>query len=343
MTDPQEKTIRISQRDRDRYEAMAAFERDLADRGYKAVAGVDEAGRGPLAGPVLAAACILPAKTALYGLNDSKKMTPRRREVLYDQIRRQAVAWSIAKVDQEAIDRTNILSATKQAMKRALLELPVKPDLALIDAVALEGLDFPVLAKIQGDAHHNVIAAASILAKVARDRLMVNWDKIYPDYGFAAHKGYGTPAHMEALRLHGPCPLHRQSFLSSLDLKKPEGLTAYDKGWQTEWAVARDLIGRGHTILAHRYAVQAMGDIDFITAHKKRLYVIECKGRGPGTESFGGIESALREDQVRRIRRLADLWLASQPAYADWPLDLLYAAADLDRQGRLIKLDYLPF
>lgn len=343
MTEAKRTSIRISQRDRDRYQAMAAFESELAERGYQAIAGVDEAGRGPLAGPVLAAACILPPEAKLYGLNDSKKMTPKRREVLYDQIRQEALAWSIAMVDQEEIDRTDILSATKEAMRRALHELPVKPDLALIDAVALEGLDFPVLAKTQGDAKHNVIAAASVLAKVARDRLMVNWDKVYPHYGFAAHKGYGTQAHKEALDRYGPCPLHRKSFLSSFDFKKTKGPTAHDKGWQTEWAVARDLIGRGHSVLAHRFGLPGLGDIDFITARKRRLYVIECKGRGPGTDSYGGVESALREDQIQRIRRLAALWLEDHPAYADWPLTLLYAAVDLDRQGQPGQLDYLPF
>lgn len=343
MAESQGGKIRISQADRDRYEAMGALERDYRDRGYRLIAGVDEAGRGPLAGPVLAAACILPPDCDLYGLNDSKKMTPKRREVLYDRIRQEASAFAIAMVGQEEIDRTDILSATKEAMRRALLELKVQPDLALVDAVALEGFDFPLLAENKGDARHNVIAAASVLAKVARDRLMVNWDKVYPQYGFAAHKGYGTPAHMEALRLHGPCPLHRMSFLSFLDPVNKKGPKAHEKGWQTEWVVARDLIDRGHTILAHRYRQEGLGDLDFITAWKSRIHVIECKGRGPSSQGYGGSLSALTESQMQRIRRLAALWLDRHPAYRDQPLEFLYAACDLDGQGRVQTLTYLPF
>ena len=165
--------------------------------------GVDEAGRGPLAGPVVAAACILPADVSFYGLNDSKKMSARRREALYERIRKESPAWAIAMTGPEEIDRINILQATKAAMKRALDDLPRKPDMALVDAVALQGFDYPVLAEPKGDAKHNVIAAASVLAKVERERMMENWDKVYPVYGFAAI-GYGTQAHRDAIRQTAP-------------------------------------------------------------------------------------------------------------------------------------------
>ena len=336
------KGIRITERDRLRFEAMARLEGELRDQGYQLIAGVDEAGRGPLAGPVVAAACILPQEPALYGLNDSKKMTVRRREVLYGSIRDQALAWSIAMVDQEEIDRTNILLATREAMRRALRELSRQPQIALIDAVALEGLAYPVLAKTKGDALHNVIAAASILAKVARDRLMVNWDKVYPQYGFAAHKGYGTPQHMEALREHGPCPIHRRSFLGSIRKGKP-GPSSYAKGWRTEWAVAEDLIAKGHTLLEHRLRIEGAGEIDFISCRDDRVYVIECKGRGPGSLSFGGLDQALTSDQVRGIRRAAEAWREGQEAFNTHSLEFLYAAVDLDREGSPQDVRYIPF
>ncbi len=338
-----DKGIRITDRDRQRFEAMSLFEEELRGQGYHLIAGVDEAGRGPLAGPVVAAACILPEGRTFYGLNDSKKMTEKRREALYGIIRDQALAWSIALVDQGEIDRTNILAATKEAMRRALRELPRKPQIALIDAVALEGLDYPVLAKVKGDALHNVIAAASVLAKVARDRLMVNWDKVYPDYGFAAHKGYGTPQHLEALRLHGPCPLHRRSFLGSIQGPAGEAGSTYAKGWRTEWAVAEDLISKGHTLLEHRLRIEGAGEIDFISCLDDRIYVIECKGRGPGSRSFGGLEEALTPDQIRGIRQAAETWRGGQEALAGHFLEFLYAAVELDRAGRPQSLRYLPF
>lgn len=208
--------IRITERDRERFRAMGLLEQELREEGYFAIAGVDEAGRGPLAGPVVAAACILPPGVTFYGLNDSKKMTEKRRDYLYDLLRDKASAWSIAMVDQGEIDRTDILSATREAMRRALLELPLTPDLALIDAVHIPGLSFPIREEIRGDARHNVIAAASVLAKVARDRMMVKWDEEYPEYGFASHKGYGTAAHIEVIRRLGPCPIHRRTFLRSI-------------------------------------------------------------------------------------------------------------------------------
>lgn len=208
--------IRITERDRERFRAMGLLEQELREEGYFAIAGVDEAGRGPLAGPVVAAACILPPGVTFYGLNDSKKMTEKRRDYLYDLLRDKASAWSIAMVDQGEIDRTDILSATREAMRRALLELPLTPDLALIDAVHIPGLSFPIREEIRGDARHNVIAAASVLAKVARDRMMVKWDEEYPEYGFASHKGYGTAAHIEVIHRLGPCPIHRRTFLRSI-------------------------------------------------------------------------------------------------------------------------------
>lgn len=334
--------IRISPRDMERFESMALFERDLRSRGYRAVAGLDEAGRGPLAGPVVAAACILPADTAFYGLNDSKKMTARRRDYLFEKLRKEASAWSIAMVGPQEIDRTNILLATKEAMRRALMELPFKPDLALIDAVSLEGLGYPVLAEPKGDARHNVIAAASVLAKVARDRMMENWDKVYPAYGFASHKGYGTSAHIEAIRRYGPCPIHRRSFLTGITGRQKKE-SPYQTGLRIEWLIAQELIAGGHKILEHRYKVADVGEIDFITLQKGTIHLVECKGRGESRQLFGGVEEALRPAQIEKIRRAAALWMQEYPDLAALPVVFLYAAAEFDRKGEVTSIHFIPF
>ena len=189
------------------------YENRYHTEGYTVICGVDEAGRGPLAGPVGAAACILPKDLFLWYLNDSKKVTERRREVLFDEIRENAVAFGIGSAPPEEIDRINILQATYQAMREAVEALSVPPELCLVDAVTIPRLDVPQLAIIHGDAKSVSIAAASILAKVTRDRLMLEADERYPEYGFAAHKGYGTKAHIEALQKYGPCPIHRRSFI----------------------------------------------------------------------------------------------------------------------------------
>lgn len=190
------------------------IEQSCFDEGIDIVCGVDEAGRGPLAGPVCAAAVILPPNLELPGLNDSKKLTDKKRRELYDIIIEQATAYAIALVDEKTIDEINILQATFRAMERAIGELSVRPRLALVDGnrePSPEGV--AVRCIVGGDGKSASIAAASILAKVTRDRLMEELDGTYPEYGFAVHKGYGTKRHYEALREFGPCPIHRQSFL----------------------------------------------------------------------------------------------------------------------------------
>lgn len=181
--------------------------------GYEWICGVDEAGRGPLAGPVCAAAVILPRGLDIAGLDDSKKLSDRRRRELYDVITGAAAAYAIALVDQERIDEINILQATFRAMEEAVAKLSPQPDLALVDGNREPALSIPCETIVGGDGKCASIAAASILAKVTRDRLMEELDRQYPEYGFAVHKGYGTRRHYEALRQYGPCPIHRQSFL----------------------------------------------------------------------------------------------------------------------------------
>lgn len=189
------------------------IEHACIDAGYHIICGVDEAGRGPLAGPVCAAAVILPPDLKIPGLNDSKKLSDKKRRELFPVIQEQAVSYGIAFANHSEIDEINILQATFLAMERAITGLSCKPDLALIDGNRSKDFGIDVKTVIHGDGLSASIAAASVLAKVTRDNYMIEMAKTYPEYGFEIHKGYGTKAHYEALRKYGPCPIHRQSFL----------------------------------------------------------------------------------------------------------------------------------
>ncbi len=193
------------------------YENAAYERGYVAVCGCDEAGRGPLCGPVVAAAVILPRGEVIEGLNDSKKLTEKRREALFDVIRERAVAYAIAEASPAEIDEINILNASMLAMRRAVEALAVKADYALIDGNRSRGFEIATETVVKGDAKSASIAAASILAKVTRDRQCAELDRLYPEYGIAKHKGYPTKEHMDAVREHGPSPIHRRSFLKFLD------------------------------------------------------------------------------------------------------------------------------
>ena len=192
---------------------MWEFEHKYAQEGYRAICGVDEAGRGPLAGPVCAAAVILPMDIDIPGLNDSKKLTDKKRRELFPIICEKAIAYGIAFADHGEIDEINILQATYLAMERALLQLTVKPDVVLIDGNRAKDFGIPVQTVVHGDSLSTNIAAASILAKVTRDNVMLEMAERYPQYKFEVHKGYGTKAHYEAITQYGPCPIHRMTFL----------------------------------------------------------------------------------------------------------------------------------
>ena len=194
-----------------RLEGMFSYEREYA--ALAPLCGIDEAGRGPLAGPVAAAAVILPENCRILYLNDSKKLSPARRDALFDEIREKAVSFSVAVVPAGRIDEINILQATYEAMRKAVGGLSVEPGALLNDAVTIPGLPFRQIPIVKGDAKSLSIAAASVLAKVTRDRMMEEYDRLYPEYGFAKHKGYGTAQHIAALREFGPCPIHRRSFI----------------------------------------------------------------------------------------------------------------------------------
>ncbi len=199
-----------------RLRLMRGMEEQLRQVGYSSPAGVDEVGRGCLAGPVVAAAVVVDPRRAIPGVDDSKRLSPEARQRLATWIRESSVAWSVAAVAPEVIDRINILQASKRAMVRALRGLAVAPDVALVDAVALERLPYPCLPIVRGDSLSYAIACASILAKVERDTLMERLDRTYPHYGFARHKGYAAPEHLAALADFGPCPSHRLTFRSVL-------------------------------------------------------------------------------------------------------------------------------
>ncbi len=213
MTKEEKEAKRLEklQKERDRLYAMTEYERSHADCEY--ICGIDEVGRGPFAGPVMAGAVILPKDCEILYLNDSKKLSAKRREELYDEIRDKAVSWAVAGVESERIDEINILQATFEAMREAVSKLSVRPDILLVDAVHIPDLDIPQDSIVKGDARSVSIAAASVLAKVTRDRIMTEYAKEYPGYGFEKNMGYGTAEHRNALAVMGPTPIHRRSFI----------------------------------------------------------------------------------------------------------------------------------
>ena len=203
----------MKEKEEKRLQELKEYEQTLYKKGIKYIAGIDEAGRGPLAGPVVIGVVIMKAESFIEGINDSKKISEAKREKLYDEITKEAISWSVGIVDEKRIDEINILNATKEALTQAISKLEIKPDIILVDALEkINTLSIPYISVIKGDAKIYSISAASIIAKVTRDRIMRAYDKIYPEYGFAKHKGYGTSAHIEAIKKYGLCDLHRKSF-----------------------------------------------------------------------------------------------------------------------------------
>lgn len=206
----------MKEKEEERLKKLKEEENKLYSEKVKLIAGIDEAGRGPLAGPVVVGIVIMPKDSMIEWVNDSKKVTEKRREKLYDLITEEAVSWSVGIADQNEIDEINILNATKLALTRAIEGLEIKPDLILVDALTnIDTKGIPYKSIIKGDSKEYSIAAASIIAKVTRDRMMRQYDEIYPQYGFAGHKGYGTAKHIAAIKENGPCILHRKSFIKN--------------------------------------------------------------------------------------------------------------------------------
>jgi len=217
MTKKEEQELKRQARlekERVRIEAMKVYEKEYESHGW--ICGIDEVGRGPLCGPVVASAVILPKDCRILYLNDSKKLSEKKREELYDVIMEQAVAVGLGMATPQRIDEINILQATYEAMREAVASLKVKPAVLLNDAVTIPGVDIPQIPIIKGDAKSVSIAAASIIAKVTRDRMMVEYDRMYPGYDLASNKGYGTKVHMEAIKAMGPCEIHRRTFIKNI-------------------------------------------------------------------------------------------------------------------------------
>ena len=288
--------------------AMLHFERILWRKGVNLVAGIDEAGRGPLAGPVVAAAVIFPPEVVVEGVDDSKKLSPRTRESLLQKIKEYAVAVGVGMADEEEIDSINILRATHNAMRRAVGSLSVRPKHLLIDGRGLPEKFLPQTPIYSGDARSHSIAAASIIAKVTRDRIMIDYDAIYPEYGFARHKGYGTAAHFASLATHGPCPIHRMTFrpvrMYALD---PKRMTGKEVGRWGELLAAKVLYKAGYTIRARNYRAGRLGEIDIVAENDDTLIFAEVKATSDG--AFGEPIERVDAGKQAQIGLIAEAYL----------------------------------
>lgn len=321
-------------------------EEALWARGYRHVAGVDEVGRGPLAGPVVAAAVVLPPVNGpfYHQVRDSKLLTPAQRERLYGEIQGHALAWATAGVSPAEIDRLGILPATKKAMAEAVGSLPVRPDFLLVDAVKLPSLGFPQKSIIKGDATCLSIAAASILAKVCRDRLMVEADKEHPGYGFARHKGYSTAEHLAQVRRLGLCPLHRRSFAPAQLLEGgPKGEERRHRlGRLGERIASRHLKGLGYAIRETNYR-SLWGEIDIVAQQGDCLVFVEVRSRtclsgrreGP---TYGSPEESLTRAKGVRLVETAQTYVQTHAGLPDqWRIDLV--AVELTPGGRVRRVE----
>lgn len=292
-------------------------ERAARERGFRVIAGIDEAGRGPLAGPVVAAAVVLPFECEVEGVRDSKTMTAEQREAAFARVMERAEAVGVGFVEPVEIDRLNILRATHQAMRKAFESLPMRPDFALIDGLPVH--PFPVLQKavVKGDGRCASIAAASIVAKVTRDRIMREADALYPAYGFARHKGYPTAEHVALLREHGPCPLHRRSFGPVAELIPAqvhdgdpalfESDSRREVGDSGEIVACAHLRRLGWEVLATRYHCRE-GEVDIIARDGETVCFVEVKARRGRSAPAEAVHAAKRA----RIVKAAEAWLFEQ-------------------------------
>lgn len=307
-------------------EAPWKYEQEAHARGFAVVCGVDEAGRGPLAGDVFAGACILPEDFDLSGLDDSKKLSEKKRDLLYDRIRERAVC-SVARATPEEIDRLNILNAAMLAMHRAIEGLRVHADYALVDGDKLRGFTVPAQCIVGGDGKSASIAAASILAKVERDRYMIEMASVYPGYGFEKHKGYPTKAHYEAIRALGPCGIHRQSFLKKLNAPaKKDPLP----GRYGEDAAARYLESLGMTVLERNYRTRE-GEIDIIARDGDVVVFVEVKERRDAFHHSG--MDAVGAGKIARLRKTADAWFAERGVTARGRFDIVEVYAGVPKDS----------
>ncbi len=286
------------------------FEKHLWSQGKTIIAGIDEAGRGPLAGPVVAAAVVFGNDKVIEGIGDSKKLSPKKRELLYDEIMERAQAVGIGQVEPLEIDRINILNATYKAMRKAVGRLKLKVEHLLVDGRPIPDKIYPQTAIVGGDRLCYSIAAASIVAKVYRDRLMVEYDSVFPGYGFAKHKGYGTKMHREAIIKLKPCPIHRKTFARVkehlLDVKQTTNMR--DLGRYGENAAAFYLYKSGYRIIERNFRLGAYGELDIIARKDEQLCFVEVKTQRHSV--FGPPESWVDERKMEQIGMIAEGYLS---------------------------------
>jgi len=290
---------------------------DIAYGPAGSVAGMDEAGRGPLAGPVVAACVIMPMEDPIDGVNDSKKLTAKRRDALYSEITGRAIAWGVGIVDEQTIDRINILQATKQAMEMAYANMVKQcPNCAVLLVDSVKGLSIPVriVSMDKGDATSYHIAAASIIAKVTRDRMMETYAQQYPEYGFERHMGYGTAQHLQALAQHGPCAIHRRTFLKNL---KADAAATGKAG--EDWAQLY-LAARGYTVAEANYKTRE-GEIDIIARKDQNVVFVEVKTRKSNTRTMP--REAVDAAKQAKIIKAALQYIAGQPEDLQYRFDVL--------------------
>ena len=297
------------------------FDKAIIDEGYPVVCGLDEAGRGPLAGRVYAAACVLPAGFEPEFLNDSKKLTVKRREVLYDEIIENALDWAVAFSDEKEIDAMNILEASLLAMRRAAAQLSVQPDIYLVDGNRHPKIAGVCRTVVQGDGKSAAIAAASILAKVSRDRYMSVMAEKYPGYGFEQHFGYPVKAHYEAIAELGPCELHRMTFLKNLAEKHP----APNKGTQGEDAAAIFLENCGFRILTRNFKVTE-GELDIVAERDALVHIVEVKQRA--NDSVERPAAFVTPAKQNRLRTAALYWLSQSGCKLPFCFDIVEILGD---------------
>lgn len=290
-----------------RLDEILTYERGLWEAGYDLIAGIDEVGRGPLAGPVVAAAVILPKECKIEGVNDSKKLSAKKREELYDIILEKAVSYGIGVVSNERIDEINILQATYEAMREALSQLKPKAEYILADAVTIPMVSTPQRGIIKGDAKSMSIGAASIVAKVYRDRMMEAYEEVYPGYGFASNKGYGAAEHIEGIRKQGITPIHRKTFVKNF--LPQDGDTATDKGHRGEVLAAKQMEKMGYEILERNFHA-LKGEIDIIAKKENVIVFTEVKYRK--NEEMGTPAEAVNHWKQQHIIRAAKAYIAQK-------------------------------
>ena len=313
-------------RELERLEEILTYEKGCWEAGYELVAGIDEVGRGPLAGPVVAAAVILPKGCKIEGVNDSKKLSAKKREELYDVILEKAVSYGIGVVSNERIDEINILQATYEAMREALSQLKPRADYILADAVTIPMVSTPQRGIIKGDAKSMSIGAASIVAKVYRDRMMTEMDKLYPGYGFASNVGYGSQEHMEGIKRLGITPIHRKTFLKKF--LSHEGENTTDQGQRGEALAAKQMEKMGYEILERNFHA-LKGEIDIIAKKDGVIVFTEVKYRQ--NEEMGTPGEAVNYRKQQHIIRAAKAYIA-QNCLQEMGYDFRFDVAEVLRQ-----------